>query len=180
VPLCDVHWFFHSVCPLVWPAFSLHTWSFPFYDSYISQPSALKALPIESNCQLCDTSSQYLCCDSSYGYELQNWRDIVFTFSESKYFRRACFLVFTCTSLCFDIFNLVLKLFSFSALALPHQHLISKHCLQILGLRMCRVTKNRIPIAKSSKCRFCGEYSVLQSLYIFTNLAHWYHTWQRK
>jgi len=45
--------------------------------------------------------------------------DKFFSFSKSNYLRTMYFPVFTCRSLCFDLFSLVLNLLAFSAFALP-------------------------------------------------------------
>jgi len=71
-----------------------------------------------------------------------------FTFSESSYVRTTYFSVFTCSSLCFDLFILVLSLLAPILLALQH-------------LRMHSVAWNQFPIAKFCWLirlhHFCGD-----------------------
>jgi len=54
--------------------------------------------------------------------------------------KRPYFPIFVCHSLCFELFISVLRLFAFYALAFVLKHFICKHCLEILGLSMRRVT----------------------------------------
>jgi len=102
---------------------------------------------------------------------------LFFNYTESNYLTTAYSPIFTCCSLCFDLFILVFSLLGLSALVLAFQLITHKHCLQILNLRMLIVTWNRFPIKKLWRliriCRLCRHQLFWKQICAFNQLWVW-------
>ena len=95
----------------------------------------------------------------------------------SNYLGKTYFPVFCFSSLCSYLFILALRAFAFPALTLAFQRFSGKHCLQLLGLRRDRITRNRFPV----KLLLTDSLfiSVVVSLYLNTDLCKLNHRAKR-